>query len=119
MATNPEADRARLEVLEREIRDLRARCLPDEVERMVQEETERQPCPLCQEPMTPGIASIHGSLATFLVAGLSIEHIWLKLPGEQRERVLMESHEKRPAQLCEACDLVVLSVRSRPPAKRL
>jgi len=117
MATNPEADRARLEVLEREIADLRARYLPDEVERRVQEETQRQPCPSCKKPMTPGIGSIHGTLTTFLVAGLSIEHLWFKLPGEQWERLLMESHEKRPAQLCEACDLVVLSVRSLPAAR--
>jgi hypothetical protein len=117
MSASEESDRVRLEALEREIRDLRARFLPDDVERKLQEDIKRQPCPSCGKPMTPGIASIHGSLATFLVAGLSIEHLWLKLPGEQAERLVMESHEKRPAQLCDACDLVVLSLSSRPAAK--
>jgi hypothetical protein len=62
-------------------------------------------CPACGIPMTPGSATIHGTLVGFLFFGMSSQHLYFQ--DEQGETRIMRSNGA-PAYRCRECGTVVI-----------
>ncbi len=68
--------------------------------------TDHMDCPKCNERMVAGDVQIRGSFLTFLVVGLSCQHLWFKTDGG-KQKVLASSSTSggrpRKAFRCGSC----------------
>ena len=69
-------------------------------------------CPKCNKEMIPGEAKVHGDLAGFLVAGISIQHLWYEpYDGSFKETIAIESLQTSGAYFCEKCKFVLIDAK--------
>lgn len=69
-------------------------------------------CPKCQKQLVPGEAKVHGDLAGFLVAGVSIQHLWFEpYDGSFKENIAIESLQSAQAYFCEDCKFVLIDAK--------
>jgi len=62
-------------------------------------------CPRCAAPMVTGTASIRGDLASILLAGYSIQHLYFEFrEGESKKtRIMLQSGASCPSHYCPKC----------------
>jgi DNA-directed RNA polymerase subunit RPC12/RpoP len=69
-------------------------------------------CPKCNSNMIPGEAKVHGSLSSFLIAGISIQHLWFEpYDGSFEKSIALESLQSTDAFFCETCKFVFLDAK--------
>lgn len=70
-------------------------------------------CPKCNSNMIPGEVKVHGSLSSFLIAGISIQHLWFEpYDGSFEKNIALESLQSTDAFFCEKCKFVLLDAKN-------
>ena len=75
-------------------------------------------CPKCNERMVSGGVQIHGSCMTFLLVGVSWQHLWFSREGK-KQKILASSWSRegypRKAFRCGNCGGVFILDEAAPP----
>jgi hypothetical protein len=65
-------------------------------------------CPICNNLMTAGKASIHGTICGFIVFGFSHQHLWFEpSDGGFKEKMVLDSNGSTISAYCEKCKLLL------------
>ena len=75
----------------------------------VSEGIEKLHCPKCGAAMILGETRMHGTLATFLVAGFSIKDLWFPpYDGSGEEKAVLGNSQTAPGHYCTNCKCVLV-----------
>ncbi len=70
-------------------------------------------CPKCNCNMIPGEAKVHGNLSSFLIAGISIQHLWFEpYDGSFEENIALENLQTANGYFCEKCKFVCIDAKN-------
>lgn len=67
-----------------------------------------KPCPVCGEPMQPGVVMIRGTPLGFLFVAASYQHLFIRPDGTTFDQLVLKSRRKRPGARCSNCDTVLV-----------
>jgi len=75
-------------------------------------------CPVCGGEVQPGNVSVHETVWSFLLVGLSYQHCWFQGDEEEKQVVVIPSACARRGCRCPRCGFVGIEGGENEPARR-
>jgi hypothetical protein len=65
-------------------------------------------CPYCNGQLVEGEASVAGTIGGLLLFGLSWQHLWFKVNGDDKKQEIISSNRRKKGMQCSMCGAIVI-----------